>query len=280
MSRSRAALWRPPSRAAKRASMQVTDGNPCPAALLGDPDDLARIADGGARRGDRQHRAADHRARSRGDTRQLDLGGQRLPARRDDLAPAALLARRHFRVSARLTAGLLVFTIASLGCAMSSSLLTLTLARVVAGLRRGGHHERQHRPGPLHLPAQLDRPRRRHQRDGRVGVLGARADRRLRHPLGRALALAVRGERADRRAGLADRAARPAGQSPRPGTVRPAERRAERHDLRPADHRDRRAGARPASGERGHGNGRRRRGRRRYWSPGRWRSPRRCSRWT
>ena len=49
--------------------------------------------------------------------------------------------------------GLVVFTIASLGCALSDSLLDADPRAHRPGLRRGRHHERQRRAGPLHLSA-------------------------------------------------------------------------------------------------------------------------------
>ena len=78
------------------------------------------------------------------------------------------------------------------------------------GLRRGRHHERQRRAGALHLSAPLARPRRRAQRDDRLDRIRGRPDSRGRHPVGRTMALAVRGERADRRAGDPDRVPRTA----------------------------------------------------------------------
>ena len=106
--------------------------------------------------------------------------------------------------------GLILFTVASLGCAMSDSLTDADRRARHPGLRRGRHHERQRRAGALHLPAPLARPRRRPQRDDRLHRIGGRPHGRRRHPVRRTMALAVRRERADRRAGDPDRLPRPA----------------------------------------------------------------------
>ena len=72
--------------------------------------------------------------------------------------------------------GLVVFTIASLCCALSGSLTTLTAGARHPGLRRRRHHERQRRAGPLHLSAPLDRPRRG------LNATSARSPRRSARP--------------------------------------------------------------------------------------------------
>ena len=61
-------------------------------------------------------------------------------------------------------AGLALFTIASFGCALSGSLTSLAHCARDTGLRRGGHHERQHGLGAHDLPPLASRPRRQHQR--------------------------------------------------------------------------------------------------------------------
>lgn len=89
-------------------------------------------------------------------------------------------------------AGLLVFSITSLFCALSDSLLTLTIARVLQGFWRRCHHERQHRADPHHLSAAFSRPRHGHQFADRRLLLGGRADGGGGDPVGRVLAVAVR----------------------------------------------------------------------------------------
>ena len=70
--------------------------------------------------------------------------------------------------------GLVVFTIASLGCALSDSLLTLTTARVVQGFGAAGIMSVNGALIRFIYPAQFDRARRRAQRHDRLGVLGTR----------------------------------------------------------------------------------------------------------
>ena len=84
---------------------------------------------------------------------ELDLDRQRLPARRHHIAAAAVGARRHDRLPARLHAGPRPF---------HRSLARLRLRAVPsrvgdrargAGSRRGRRHERQYRARPVHLPS-------------------------------------------------------------------------------------------------------------------------------
>ena len=76
-----------------------------PAALLVDAGDRHRHRHVGARRGGRQHRAAGDRRRVPRQPGRIDLGRQRLSARRGDGAAAARLARRARRLSPRLSLG-------------------------------------------------------------------------------------------------------------------------------------------------------------------------------
>ena len=92
-------------------------------------------------------------------------------------------------------AGLVLFTLASAFCALAHTLPLLTIARIIQGLRRGRHHERQRGTGALHLPAQPARSRHRDQRARRRLLGRGRPDARRRHPGGRHLALAVRHQR-------------------------------------------------------------------------------------
>ena len=62
--------------------------------------------------------------------------------------------------------GLLLFTLASLGCACAWSLPSLLVARDAAGARRQRHHERQRGAGALRLSDPHARPRLRPQRAG------------------------------------------------------------------------------------------------------------------
>ena len=83
----------------------------------------------------------------------VDLGGERLPARGDGDAAAVRLDRRHLRPSARLCLGPrgLHRRIAALrGRAVAAGAGDRPRA---AGLRRRRHHERQRRAGALHLSA-------------------------------------------------------------------------------------------------------------------------------
>ena len=59
--------------------------------------------------------------------------------------------------------GLLLFTLASLGCALAWSLPSLLVARTLQGLGRQRHHGRQHRAGPLRLSEPHAGPRLRPQ---------------------------------------------------------------------------------------------------------------------
>lgn len=57
--------------------------------------------------------------------------------------------------------GVALYTIASMGCAVSTTLPQLVLGRVMQGFGGAGDHERQRRADPLHLPAVPAWPRRR-----------------------------------------------------------------------------------------------------------------------
>ena len=94
--------------------------------------------------------------------------------------------------------GVAVFTLGSLGCALSHSLPLLIAARVAAGGRRRGDHEHERRAGPPHLSRCPPRPRHRAERSRGRDRRGGRAVARRRDPRGRDLALALRGQRAVR----------------------------------------------------------------------------------
>ena len=172
-----------------------------PATLLGDARHRARPHARCARQRDRQRRAAHHRAKSARERSRLDLDRQRLPARHHHFAAAARLARRPHRLSAHLSgradavydrvARLRVVHLAADARARSRG----------SGLRRGGHHEREHRARAHDLSAHAARARHRDQRDGGGGVVGGRADGRLRRARRRCVAVAVRDQRADRHRG-------------------------------------------------------------------------------
>ena len=74
-------------------------------AAPGDSRGLDRPFDVGAGRCDRQRRVADHRPRVSHGPGERGLGGQRLSARRDDLAVAVCLARRAAGIPAACSAG-------------------------------------------------------------------------------------------------------------------------------------------------------------------------------
>ena len=109
-----------------------------------------------------------------------------------------------------------------------------------AGGRRRGDHEHERRAGPPHLSRCDPRPRHRPERAGRRDRRGGRAVARLGHPRGRALALALRGQRAVRpHEPLARAAHLPRSETSAPA-VRLDERAAQRRDVRPLLRRRRR----------------------------------------
>ena len=119
----------------------------------------------------------------------VDLGGERLPARGDDLPAAAGLAGGDLRLPPHLPGR---------PGGVHHRLPVLRPVQLAdhadhgprhPGLRRRRDHERQRRPGALHLSASLDRPRCRAECDDRLDRLGAGPNRRRRHPVGRDLAL-------------------------------------------------------------------------------------------
>ncbi len=178
--------------------------------LLGHPLRRARRAACRARQRDRERRAADHRARPARHRRRLDLGRQRLSAHHHDLAAAAGCAGRPNRLPARLCrrARAVHGFVAGLRAGRFAR-----LARGDArgpGLRRGRHHERQHRAGADDLPAAPARAGRLAQRDGGGARLGDRADHRVGRARGHDLAVAVRDQRADRHRGRRGRPSRSA----------------------------------------------------------------------
>ena len=132
------------------------------------------------------------------DARRVDLGRQRVSARDHDLAAAARLARRPHRLPARLPGRsralhACVVRLRALGVADGAD----RRARG-AGLRRRRHHEREHGARAHHLSARSTRARREHQRVGGGDLVGDRADGRVRRAGHRAVAVALRDQRADR----------------------------------------------------------------------------------
>ena len=127
---------------------------------------------------------------------EFDLDRQRLSARRDGFAAAAVGARRHDRLPPRLHAG---------ARALHRGVARLRLRAVAAGAGdrargagpgRGRHHERQYRARPVHLSVVAARPGRRQRRGGRRRLFGRKPDRRGGDPCGRLVAVAVSGQRA------------------------------------------------------------------------------------
>ncbi len=142
---------------------------------------------------------------------ELRLDRQRLPARGHGLAPAAVGARRQLRLSSRLSARPRALH-AGVSCLRPRPDLFRADGRARRpGARRGGDHERQHRPRPLHLSVVPAWPRRRQHRAGRGRVLGREPDRGGGDPLGRLVAMALSHQRADRRGRARDGGAQPAG---------------------------------------------------------------------
>ncbi|MGF6940121.1 hypothetical protein OKW41_009283 [Paraburkholderia sp. UCT70] len=97
--------------------------------------------------------------------------------------------------------GLILFTVASFGCALSNSLAMLALARVVQGFGAAGIMSVNTAIVRMIYPPYPARARRLDQRDGGGGVVGGRADGRLGRARDRDLAVAVRDQRADRNRG-------------------------------------------------------------------------------
>ena len=116
------------------------------------------------------------------------------------LLPLSALAERiGFR--RMFTFGLVLFTLASLGCALAGTLVQLTLARVFQGGR--GHADACSGPGAQYLSAKDAGAWHQHQRHHRGGDVSAGADHRLGHPVGGAVAVDLRGQPARLRAGHA-----------------------------------------------------------------------------
>src|SRR6516164_3196410 len=111
---------------------------PAAPALLGDPHDRARPYDVRDGRRDSEYRVTDNRARPQCVAIILDLDRQRLSARDHDLAFATGITRRDRRLSPHLLGGLLLFTLASLFCALAHTLILLTIARIVQGFGAAG----------------------------------------------------------------------------------------------------------------------------------------------
>ena len=118
--------------------------------------------------------------------------------------------------------GLVAFTVASLGCALSWSLPTLAIARVFQGFGAAGIMSVNGALVRAIYPRRLDWTRTGHQRDDRLDRVRRRSDRRRRHPFGRQLALAVRDQRASRRDRRGDCLACAAGDAQFGGEIRRA----------------------------------------------------------
>ena len=142
------------------------DGVPMPQRHMGDPDHRPWPDPGGAGRRHRQCRAADHCAGGAYLAGEFDLGGERLPARGDDLPAAAVLAGRDLRLPPDLPGGAGAVHAGVAGLRAVVVAADADHRAHAAGLRRGGDHERQQRADPLHLSAPLAGPRGRAERDG------------------------------------------------------------------------------------------------------------------
>ena len=123
---------------------------------------------------------------------ELDLGGERLPARGDGDAAAVRLDGRHLWPSTRVYLW---------PCRLHHRIAALRTRAIApgtgdrprpAGLRRRRRHECQRRTGALHLPSCATRPRHRLQRADRRGFIGCRPIRRGSDHVDTVLALAVR----------------------------------------------------------------------------------------
>ncbi len=112
-------------------------------------------------------------------------------------------------------AGLLVFSITSLFCALSDSLLTLTIARVLQGFGAAAIMSVNTALIRIIYPQRFSRPRHGHQLADRRLLLGGRANGGGGDPVGRVLAVAVRHQPADRPRRAAAGHEVPAGQRPK-----------------------------------------------------------------
>ena len=157
---------------------------------------------------------------------QVDLGGQRLPARDGRDAAAVRCARaRSSGTAASISAGCCCSPLASLACGLADSLPTLSVAaRVLQGLGAAAIMSVNTALIRFAYPARTTGPRPRHQRHDRGDRLHGRPDRGLGDPVGRHLALAVPDQRAVRP--RRDRAllARPAGDAARGARLRQGRR--------------------------------------------------------
>ena len=169
---------------------------------LGGGHDQPGPAHGRAGQHCRQCRAAQYRARPRCLAGLLDLGGECVPTGdRQPAAAAGLPSAIFSAIAASISSGSACLAIAgSLGCALAHS-LPMLVGRTYRGPGR------RFAAGIMSVNTALLRftyPRRDagagpgHQRHGGCDVLGHRADGRLGDPCDRTMAVAVRGQCADR----------------------------------------------------------------------------------
>ena len=176
--------------------------------------------------------------------RKRDLDRQRLPARGHCLAAAAGRAGRHVRLPARLLVGARRLHSGFAGLRARADFRPADGRAPCSGSRRGRDHERQHRSDPVHLSALAARPGRgQHGGGGRRGER-RKPERRRGDPFGRLLALAVSGQRPDRRAGAGHGGADASRHAARRRPPRPDQRRSQCACLRALHRRDQSASAR------------------------------------
>ena len=189
-------------------------------ALLGDPRRRARHHARGARRRDRQRRAADHRpqpARQPPPTRSGSSTPISSPSRsRCCRSPRSATASA---TGASTWPASILFTSRRSAARCRARCRRSTVARVIQGFGAAGIMSVNTALVRMIYPPDAARPRRRHQRHGGGDLVGSRADGRVRRARGRAVAVAVRDQRADRHRRARRRLARAAAHA-RPSSSR------------------------------------------------------------
>ena len=202
-----------------------------------------RAGHGLARYRHRQHRPAGDISRSSCLTGRGGLGGQCLPDRAGRNAVAARRARRDRRSSTNLSRRAAAVHIGVAGLRPGVVAAEPAGGADAAGSRRQRHHEREYGAGAVCLSEPHAGPRIRPQRAGGRDRLYLGPHHRVRHPGGRALALAVRRQYSLRPRRHADRdedlAVDAAGQA----RLRFSRRHARRRLSRALHHRHRQRGA-------------------------------------